>query len=142
MDVDLLSRRCIDKLKVFLEKVTAMRAHATKAWELKKAGKCPYKLLTAKGRTYLATNGGYVMGFTIQEFCEAIAYGKYWALPRVLDRKKLPRPNIEVFKDNEQVLIYDSETARKVSEYLNYSYKKPLKLIKSYNEYTKGNKDE
>lgn len=125
-----------------LDKSRIQRVEATRRWELRNAGPCPYKIIKGKGRTYPTTKGGFAMGFTYKEFCEAIGYVNTWALGTYLSKRKLPKPNIEVFKDDTQVMIYDSETARKVSEYIHYSYKKPGKLIKSYNEYIKGIKDE
>lgn len=96
---------------------------------------CPYKKLRTNGSTYPRVGGGFAMGLTLKQLAIEIGFKNYLALSAYTAIRHMPKPSIAVIHDNKNVNIYPSDIAKKISEYVLYSYKKPSKLIKSYEDY-------
>lgn len=139
MDYNLIEKKFIDKWREYIKNYRIYSNQLVDESLLKREVKCPYKKLKTRGSTYPKTGGGFVMGLTLEQLARAIGFNNHWLLHAYLISRNMPKPDIEVTYNDKKVKIYDSDTAKKVSEYILYSYKKPSKLIKSYNEYTKGN---
>lgn len=98
--------------------------------------KCPYKKLKTRGTTYPRVGGGFAMGLTRDQLAKEMGFKNYLGIVSYTALRNMPQPNIEVIVNDKKVKIYDSDTAKKISEYILYSYKRPSKLIKSYEEYS------
>jgi hypothetical protein len=138
VDFNLIDKKYIDKWRKYINKNKLMLYQMNTENQLKRRMISPYKPLKSRGTTYVREDGSYIQGFTLREMSDLMGYKVPMILWKVLDTRKLPQPNIQALDENgKTVLVYKSDVARSISEYVVEIHGIPSKLAESYNDYIK-----